>query len=51
MKTAFLKNPTMKMFELAKKKKISKSTVSQAVQSQSGKRLKKPLLTNGMIFK
>ena len=28
VKTAFLKNPTMKMSELAKKKKISKSTVA-----------------------
>ena len=51
VKTVFLKNPTMKMSELAKKKKISKSTFSRAVWSQSGKRLKKPLLTNGMIFK
>ena len=44
----FLKDPTLKMTEFEKKKKISVATESKAVKSEgekSSKRLKRPLLT------
>jgi len=54
VRKAFLKDPTLKMTEFAKKKKISVATVSRAVKSEGGKslkRLKRPLLTPAMVHK
>ena len=54
VRKAFLKNPTLKMTEFAKKKKISIVTVSRAVKSEGGKslkRLKRSLLTPAMVHK
>lgn len=51
IKKAFECEPTMKMTQLAKKKRISVSTVSRAVKHEGGKSLKmmrKPLLTSAM---
>ena len=53
VRKAFLKDPTLKMIELAKKK-ISVATVSRAVKSEGGKSLKllkRPLLTSTMVKK
>lgn len=46
-KKAFIANPNMKMSELAKKKKVCKKTVSNAVKAAGGKSLRlleRPLL-------
>ena len=47
VKKVFKNNPTLKMTELAKKKKISVPTMSRAVKNEGGKsprRIKRPLL-------
>ena len=41
VRKAFLKDPTLKMTDFAKKKKISEATVSRAVKSEGGKSLKR----------
>ena len=54
IKKAFECEPTMKMTQLAKKQRISVSTVSRAVKHEGGKSLKmirKPLLTSAMKLK
>ena len=54
VRKAFLKDMTLKMTELTKKKKISVATLSRAVKSEGGKSLKRPkrsLLTSAMVKK
>ena len=54
VRKTFLKDPTLKMTEFAKTKKVLFANVSRAVKSEGGrslKRLKRPLLTSTMVKK